>query len=285
MNPRQYAFLFAFYIFGYLGGGANLVTMSTIEPCVLPSVSCMCLTYGRLTLLEEAIQSFLQQDYSGSKELIVLNDLKEQTLVFNHPEVKIVNLSERVTPLGIKRNLCAQESSYDVLLPWDDDDIYLPNRISRSVDGLLNSGGRFFKPDKGYYWNNGEIDDLCFNTFHSQSCFTRALFDSVNGYAEISSGEDQDIEKRFAEKGEKLFFQLPVQDYYYIYRWGGIEHYHLSAFGEDTQETLVTGEQKIGQIIKTGILSGRIPSGEMNLRPQWRQDYKALKEDFDRTLM
>ena len=41
----------------------------------LPAVSCICLTYGRVALLEEAIESFLRQDYPGVKELVVLNDL------------------------------------------------------------------------------------------------------------------------------------------------------------------------------------------------------------------
>ena len=43
-----------------------------------PPVSCFCLTYGRPRLLEEAIHSFLQQDYAGPKEMIVLNDYADQ---------------------------------------------------------------------------------------------------------------------------------------------------------------------------------------------------------------
>ena len=60
-----------------------------------PPVSCMCLTYGRPHLLEEAIESFLRQDYQGQKELIVLNDLPQEELLFNHPEVHIINVSKR----------------------------------------------------------------------------------------------------------------------------------------------------------------------------------------------
>ncbi len=52
----------------------------------LPAVSCFCLTYGRPRVLEEAIQSFLQQDYAGAKEMIVLNDYADQTLAFDHPD-------------------------------------------------------------------------------------------------------------------------------------------------------------------------------------------------------
>ncbi|MCL4258972.1 MAG: glycosyltransferase family 2 protein, partial [Anaerolineales bacterium] len=50
-----------------------------------PPVSCICPTYGRVELLEEAIESFLRQDYPGQKELIVLNDYAGQTLHFDHP--------------------------------------------------------------------------------------------------------------------------------------------------------------------------------------------------------
>ena len=39
-----------------------------------PKVSCYCATYGRVSLLEESVHSFLIQDYDGEKELIILND-------------------------------------------------------------------------------------------------------------------------------------------------------------------------------------------------------------------
>ena len=61
-------------------------------------VSCFCCTYGRPDVLEEAIESFLRQDYEGPKELIVLNDFTQQTLHFEHPEVKIINAEQRITP-------------------------------------------------------------------------------------------------------------------------------------------------------------------------------------------
>ncbi len=67
-----------------------------------PAVNCICLTYGRPEVLEEAIESFLQQDYSGHKELIVLNDYAEQTLIFDHPEVRVINLPRRCRTVGEK---------------------------------------------------------------------------------------------------------------------------------------------------------------------------------------
>ena len=61
---------------------------------MLPKVSCLCPTYGRPQCLEEAIFSFLTQDYQGEKELVILNDLADQTLIFDHPDVKIINVKK-----------------------------------------------------------------------------------------------------------------------------------------------------------------------------------------------
>src|SRR2546429_75321 len=66
-----------------------------LDETVLPPVSCVCPTYARPELLEEAIESFLRQDYRGAKELIVLNDYACQTLELDHPEVRVVNVPKR----------------------------------------------------------------------------------------------------------------------------------------------------------------------------------------------
>ena len=102
----------------------------------LPFVSCLCPTYGRPECVEEAIESFLRQDYRGAKELIVVNDLADQTLVCDHPDVRVINSKERITPLGGKFNAVAAMARGDVLFVWEDDDIYLPHRISYSIDRM-----------------------------------------------------------------------------------------------------------------------------------------------------
>jgi glycosyltransferase involved in cell wall biosynthesis len=64
----------------------------------VPLVSCICPTYNRPPhhqhLLEEAIESFLRQDYAN-KELIVLNDCPGQELLCDAPGVRVVNAAER----------------------------------------------------------------------------------------------------------------------------------------------------------------------------------------------
>jgi glycosyltransferase involved in cell wall biosynthesis len=106
-------------------------------------VSCVCLTYGRPTLLEESIESFLRQDWNGPKELIVVNDHPDQQLKFDHPEVTIFNIPRRLKTLGEKRNFSIALARWDNLLIWDDDDIYLPWRITETMKTLPTA--QFFK--------------------------------------------------------------------------------------------------------------------------------------------
>src|SRR5215203_4271785 len=72
-----------------------------------PLVSCICATYNRPPshqhLIEEAIESFLRQDYPN-KELIIVNDAAGQELVCDAPGVRTFNVSERFPNLGEKYN-------------------------------------------------------------------------------------------------------------------------------------------------------------------------------------
>ena len=72
----------------------------------LPFISAKCITYGRVDTLVEALHSFLLQDYPEDKcELVIVNDCPFQTLVFDHPQVKIYNLDETFDLIGKKENL------------------------------------------------------------------------------------------------------------------------------------------------------------------------------------
>jgi glycosyltransferase involved in cell wall biosynthesis len=219
-------------------------------------VSCLCLTYGRPHLLEEAIKSFLLQDWDGPKELIVLNDHVQQELVFEHPEVLVVNLKRRLRSQGEKRNLSVALARYDNLLVWDDDDIFLPWRISETMKRLPSD--QFFKCPNAWVMNNGVmnngvITEFGFNLFHSSSAYTRWLFEKANGYRPITQGEDADIEGRFKALGHRQDTILPRERVYYIYRWA---HGSYHGTGRELKD--------INPIIQPGTVV---------LRPHWRQDY------------
>ena len=51
-------------------------------------------TYGRADMVEEALYSFLNQEYEGESELVIVNDYPLQKLIFDHPKVRIINLDK-----------------------------------------------------------------------------------------------------------------------------------------------------------------------------------------------
>ena len=80
-----------------------------------PSISAKCITYGRVSTLEEAIYSFLQQDYPGEKELVIVNDYPKQKLIFDHPEIKII-IRDLQLHLEVENSLDSfEDTSCDVI--------------------------------------------------------------------------------------------------------------------------------------------------------------------------
>ena len=243
---------------------------------VAPPVSCMCLTYGRPPqLLEEAIESFLRQDYQGEKELIVLNDLPQQKLRFEHLDVQIINVGKRFRTVGEKRNACAALCSHDVLFVWDDDDIYLPWRISFSME-MMGRDRHFFKSARSFMLSNGIVTGPLRNLFHSSSCWNRSLFEEVQGYPPMGSGQDLEIERKFAHALglKRLASDIPLERIYYIYRWAGTESYHLSWYGKNNKS------EDVVDYIFQRLESGEVPAGEIHLKPHWKVDYVAIVAQY-----
>lgn len=237
----------------------------------LPAVSCACLTYGRPHLLEEAIYCFLQQDYAGCKELIVLNDYPQQTLVYDSSEVTIINAPVRFRTLGEKINAAFALCSYDLIFVWDDDDIYLPHRLSFSVQHFDPSRG-FFKADKAWLWDNGVLSGPMQNIFHAGACLSRDVFNTVRGYGMVNNGYDQEIEAALAQSGVVMEpYIIERDDIYYIYRWGGTGSYHVSGYGE------VAGEyEEVAATVVQQVARGELAQGHITLTPHWKLDYGRL---------
>jgi glycosyltransferase involved in cell wall biosynthesis len=250
-----------------------------------PAVSCICMTYARPRVLQEAIHSFLIQDYAGPKELIVLNDYAGQTLLYDHPEVQVINVCKHFHTVGAKMNAAVALASHDLLFVWDDDDIYLPHRLSFSVAHYDPKQG-FFKPNKAWFWMNDKLSGPDQKSlFHVGSCYARRLFDGVRGYVDDGTGYDLVFEQRLKHHfpGSTTEYDIEPQDIYYIYRWGSTGTYNMSQFG-GYQAGANVGQDQVGTIIQQRALRGEIPKGEILLQPGWRTDYRQLVASHIATL-
>ncbi|HLX09363.1 MAG TPA: glycosyltransferase [Thermoanaerobaculia bacterium] len=244
-----------------------------------PAVSCFCLTYGRPRLLEEAIHSFLRQDYAGPKEMIVLNDYADQVLELDHPEVQVINLAKRFRTLGEKMNAAVALASHDLLFTWDDDDIYLPHRLSFSVAAFDSRKG-FFNAASAWVWNAGSLSGPAQNRFHAASCWSRALFDAIGGYAAAGSAADAMFEQRLAAAfpGATAHLAVTPEEIYYVYRWHGTGSYHLSAKGQ-ARSGQNRGYPEVAAAVELQAQRGEIPLGRVVLQPCWQHDYAQLVAD------
>jgi len=241
---------------------------TTIIGKPLPKASCYCITHGRTHLLEEALESFLRQDYEGPKELIILNDFVHQELIFDHPRVTVVNAGHQIATLGRKYNAAIALCSGDVLMPWDDDDIYLPWRISYSVERMRQG---VFHTHQGWYEGQSGILTYTENLFQCNLAVDRALLHSLGGYADRDvSGVDEDLFKKL--QGSQLTQRISPEDIFYIYRWPCTSSYHGSGWGIEKEGISTMAGEYVSNLLE----KGEIPSGRILLDPHWIHDWTAL---------
>ncbi len=228
-------------------------TTTRKQPVILsdsPPVSCICLNNGVPERLEEAIYSFLQQDYGSPKELIILNDDPAQTLVFDHPEVKIINLPQQVRFKRKKWKMAVAACAHDLIFVWNADDISLPHRISVSVKKIPKAEDHFhFMPSTIFIWENERVNGPYHNLFHQGNCWSRRLFERVGGFKKM----DRDYAifgPQLQTTDQPRYDSLTTEENYYISR--GLNY--------------VTDKPQP-------------QSGEIKLNPHWQVDYSRLVQD------
>jgi glycosyltransferase involved in cell wall biosynthesis len=232
-------------------------------------ISCLCPTYGRCPsyqhLLEEAVESFLRQDRHVESELIVLNDCPQQELICEARNVRIVNLPYRLPTLGDKFNLLVELARGDVLLPWEDDDISLPNRIGQAVAQL--GGDDYWKPPQVWFLSPGTAPIWRHNVGvrHHASVFTRSAWREAGGYPRISGAQDAAMDSQLMSLRQRIEHfpnGLEPNQWQYIYRWG-VSPNHLS--GNSDHEAAYRTEAEKSHV-----------AGQFKLLPHWRADYLEL---------
>jgi glycosyltransferase involved in cell wall biosynthesis len=240
-------------------------------------ISVLIPTYGRPELLEEAIECFLQQTVIES-ELVILNDRSDQTLVYEHPRVRIINLPDRIATLGDKRNELVKYAKGNYVTQWDDDDIYLPNhletvmarmplyyksRLARQCLQWVDNGHRLYRimPAK-------DMHTIIMET---------TLFHETGGYAPRMVDEDSAYLKRLLTRKELCGPPFKHEPPTFILRratgrqnitlinrslfvpdkgWDGLNH----------QKSWDAMREEVDKQAKVGVLT---------LTPRWDQDYVA----------
>jgi glycosyltransferase involved in cell wall biosynthesis len=220
-------------------------------------------------LLEEAIESFLRQDYEGEKELVICNDFSKQTFIIDHPNIKMINLSQRTSNLGEKQNVTYSYATGDVFITWGDDDIHLPKRITRMVNAM-NKFGEEFVFEGPHYLLYGGVLYMNPGRTSGANIITRELFYNVGGFPLMNSGEDQVFNARVAKQiGNNISVCNEPPQFLYRYSTGRA---HISQWGEDKKEEITAWERML-RSSNDLINSGNEPKGVYHLKPNWSKDW------------
>jgi hypothetical protein len=251
----------------------------------------------------------LIQDYPGKKELVILNDNPEQTLVFDHPEVVIENRKERFPTTTEKHLFNVGMCQYDYMAPWASDDICFANRLSTSVERIHKGGPMFHLPDdRGNFQFYGpgwwiichfrktdepgeiQISWRYQNSFdYGATLWSREAYEEVVGNIEPHSGHSLGwlLGELFHHWGYWSFDRdLPQDEKFYVYR-RFYDHDKFAHMGASQKRGLEEYELEKGfwrghtYSLGMDFLANRARRGTIELKPHWKVNY-ALLLDADR---
>jgi hypothetical protein len=219
-------------------------------------ISVLTLTYKRHHLLEEAIESFLRQENIKECEMVVINDNPEVKYIYEHPNVKILNLDERFPSISEKIKWGYKQCMHNYVYRLDDDDLLAPLALKMTKEDIDNNPDyEIYRSSGMYFYNNNKFDSICDN-INNGNIYTKEYLDRIK-FPDKSGDEDADI--TFHHNG-KIFTskQTPTM----IYRWG-MNTLHISGLGVQPNSVVLDQADRV--------LDNR--TGIVELNPHFNEDY------------
>lgn len=238
------------------------------------------ITHGRVDTLVEALHSFLIQDYPPDKcELIIVNDYPFQTLLFDHPRVRIYNLTNTFNLIGEKENYAIERCKGELIAVWDDDDIALPNHLS-NIAKYWTKDTNILQWSNAVYYNEPEGITALTSVGNSGIVYSKQSWKDIGYSPLMNAGGDMvlvDLLKKLP--GKTIKAHPNNEDVSWFYMWGGRGVYHQSGQGTDTpdRKNIV---QRNSEFVEKLRKERKIPVGRINLIPMWKKDYKKELTNF-----
>lgn len=229
-------------------------------------ISVVTLTYKRKHLLEEAIQSFLNQDFKGESEMLILNDSPEVEYIFEHPKVRIINHKKRFDSIGKKLEFAMKQAKGDFVYRLDDDDLLTPWALTVVNEYIENNKGNdIYRCAHHYFFSNNNFISVS-SSINNGNCYSRDFINRIE-FPNTSGDEDNTI--TFCRNAS--VFTGDLGRYSMIYRWG-MSTYHISGMGnyQDNQYVL----SKTDQLCEKEI-------GQIKLNPNFKKDYYIELNNFN----
>jgi len=167
-----------------------------------PLISCIMPTRNRSEWVRQSLHYFERQDYPNL-ELIIIDDGNDDLAAVLPPadhRIRHLRLAKRVS-IGAKRNLGCEAAAGTVIVHWDDDDWYAPNRLTAQAAPILSGDAEitalrdtlFFDLGQCRFWQcSPEIyAQLFVESVHGGTLmFSRSVFGPTSRYPDLSLAED-----------------------------------------------------------------------------------------------
>jgi len=203
----------------------------------------ICPTWGRIPYLGRMLASFLSQTYVNT-HLVIINDDKNVKVDCKYDNVTCINVNSKLL-LDCKRNIGACFGDYDIIMPLDDDDVFLPDRINNHVYKFIdNPGIGCYRNSLSYilYGNKFKVGGNAPNAIS----YTKAAYHAAGGYSKFDNNSGGDTVLY-----DKLQNKLVEQDPHnmdFVYNFGGV-NYHLTCIDENKLEDIA-----YAQLVKLDLL-------------------------------
>lgn len=243
----------------------------------LPFISCKCITYGRVDTLEEALYSFLIQDYPKDKcELVIVNDYPEQKLVYDHPQVTIYNLDSTFPLIGEKENYAIERCKGELIAVWDDDDVAMSNHL-QNIAKHWQADTNIIHWETGVFYNEPSITAIR-GIGNSGIVYSKDVWEKIGKSPLENAGGDMTLVTKIHRLGGVVNAKMPEEEASWFYMWGG-RGYHQSGQGTDDGSRPNIIQRHSAHIEKLR-RQGVIPTGEIQLMPKWKKDYAQMLKDY-----
>lgn len=202
-------------------------------------ISVLTLTYKRHHLLEEAIESFLQQEPTmAPTEMVIINDNAEVDYVFDHPQIRIINHKERFPSIAAKIEWGYKQCNYPYIYRLDDDDLLTPWALHNTVmDITAFPGYDIYRSNGMYFFSENQYNSIQ-DSINNGNVYSRRYLDRIT-FPDKSGDEDADIT---FHHNAKIF--TSIQSPTMIYRWG-MNTLHISGMGNNNSEAIFAQADKV----------------------------------------
>jgi glycosyltransferase involved in cell wall biosynthesis len=192
-----------------------------------PTASCVMLTRNRRGFAALARELFEAQDYPDKELLIVDNgDVPVADLAAGNPMVRHIRPGRRLS-LGELRSLAAREARGDIIVHWDDDDWYSPQRLRYQIAPILNGQADLTGLENRYmldlstgtFWTMSESLHLRMfvgNVHGGTLAFHRRILNGSVDYPPVNLAEDAGLLHRAMQCNRRLLRMPNPGMYVYV---------------------------------------------------------------------